>query len=193
MNRPIFLLLVALSLAAVSLAQPAQAQQAKWYKGLPYFFNGNSQTSQPGTVITATINNNTTGHLNITATPTSGSYGTGGTYSGSVGVYYVWGGGSITSAMLLTTTQSLEDTGAGDSTSSGNSSAGGVHGQFYDSTGWDSKASPTYTDYFFSGDTPQSVNQVVLLTGTVSAPYDGSGSSTIVTAGVTFGDPVVTQ
>ncbi len=85
MNRFVSLLLAALSLAAVSLAQPAQAQ---WAMGKPYFGSNNSQSSNVGTSITAVINGGTTGHLNITATPTSDSEGTSGSYSGNVNVAY---------------------------------------------------------------------------------------------------------
>lgn len=197
MNRYVSLLLVALSLAAVSLAQPAQAQQAKWYKGLAYFDN-NSQSSQPATAVTATINNGNTGHVNITSTPTSdynyGEYGTGGTYTGSVGVYYVWGGGSLTSDMVLSTTQSSEATGAGNGTSGGSSMAGAAYGHFSSSSaGWDNKATNTLLYPFSAGSTPPSEMQSVSIGGDTSAYYNGSTQSTVVTADVTFGDPVVTQ
>ncbi len=92
MNRFVSLLLAALCLAAVSLAQPAQAQQGQWYRGLPYFLSSNSQSSTPGTTVTATINNSSTRHVNVTATPSSTVGSTSGSYGGSVGVYYVWWG-----------------------------------------------------------------------------------------------------
>lgn len=105
MNRFVSLLLVAFCLAAVSLVQPAHAQQAKWYKGLAYFDHNNSQSSQPGTAITAAINNG----------------------------------------------------------------------------------------YFDAGVTPSTKTQSASIGGNTSAYSNGTTQSTIVTADVTFGDPVVTQ
>lgn len=200
MNRFVSLLLVALCLAAVSLTQPAQAQQAQWHRGLPYFLNSNTQSSSYGTDVTTSVNSSGTGHLNITATPTNSypGYSTNGSYSGSVGVYYVWGGGNIMSGMTLTTTQSLEASGTSDGSSNGYSTAGQgtneAHGDFPHSANWVSNATNTRIDYFASGSTPASVNEIVPLSGSVSASYNGPNTiSTIVTADVTFGDPVVTQ
>lgn len=195
MNRFVSLLLVAFSLAAVSLARPAQAQ---WVKGLPYFLNGNTQSKQPGTDITAVINGATTGHINITSTPINSSpgYTTGGTYNGSVGVYYVWSGSNPTQSGTLTTTQSYEATGAGNRNSGGNSNAGSASGGFYPgSPNWDNTASSATTKvYFVTGETPPSQQQSGSLGGTVSAYYNSSNpGSTVVTADVTFGPPVTTH
>ena len=205
MNRSVSLLLVALSLAAASLAQPAQAQQAIWTRGLPYFLSSNTQNSYTGTTVTATINNSATGHVNITANPTNSNpgYTTSGSYSGSVGVYYTWGGGSIASAMTLSTTQSLEATGAVHGNENASSSAGvGGPGQpvasgqsSYSTAGWDTTASAFYIYYYAAGTTPPSVNQVTPLSGSINpANYDSSNpGQSIVTADVTFSQPTMTQ
>ena len=108
MNRFVSLLLAALCLAAVTLAQPAQAQ---WVASQAYFGSSNSQSSTPGTIVTATINNNSTGHLNITATPTSSTGSTSGSYGGNVSIYYTWTG-SNPNGTSITMTQTLESTGA---------------------------------------------------------------------------------
>ncbi len=198
MNRFVSLLLVALCLAAVTLAQPAQAQQGKWYRGLPYFLSSNSGSSTPGTTVTATINNQTTGHLNITATPTSGNGGTSGSYGGSVSVYYVWYGGNPTQPMTLQTTLSLESTGAagGYYGVSGNSNADGqqAYGDFsMYPTGWDQTASTSGIKYSYaSGVSPASQYLAVGLGASVSANYYNNPGSSILTADVTFSDPVVT-
>jgi len=187
---------VSLLLAAVSLAQPAQAQ---WVKGQAYFGTNNSQNSAAGTTITATLNTNkaSNGHVNITATPGQYPYySTSGNYGGSVGVNYVWTGGTLTQAMVLSTTQSLEATGASNGGANGNSNAGGqqAYGDFSHSPGWDSTASPSFTHYFSAGATPPTQTQTVSLGATVSASYNSSmPGSSIVTADVTFGDPVVTH
>ena len=194
MNRFVSLLLVALCLAAVSLAQPAQAQNApgQWLRGLPYYFNSNTQSG--GNVATSPV-----GHINITSTPVPGypGYNAGGSYSGSVGINYVWAGGSLTSAMRLTTPLSCEVTGAGYSYSSGSSLAGGLYGSFsYGTTGWDTKASSApFIRYYNSGTTPPPVNLSASLGGNVYGYYDqiNPGASTTVTADVTFGNLVVTQ
>ena len=191
MNRLVSLLLVASSLAAVSLAQPAQAQQGHWIKGLPYYFNDNTQSG--GNVTTSPV-----GHINITSTPVPGfpGYNAGGYYTGNVGIYYVWWGGNPTSAMRLTTPLSCEATGAGNSNSNGYSKAGGSFGTFaYGATGWDSQGSSAPYFDFPTGAPPDSVNQSESLGGNVYGYYDpvNPEASTTVTADVTFGDPVVTQ
>ena len=192
MNRLVSLLLVAFSLAAVSLAQPAQAQQAQWYKGLPYYYNTNTQSG--GNVTTSPV-----GHINITSTPSPyyAGYNMGGSYNGSVGIYYVWGGGSLTSAMTMSTSQSYEITGAGSSFSSGGSFAEGSREYFSSSiTGWDTRTSTVpLTNYYDAGVTPPSVNRSASLGGNIDGNYDPThpGAQTIVTADVTFSDPVVTQ
>jgi len=193
MNRFVSLLLVALSLAAVGLAQPAQAQ---WVKGLPFYDHSNSHSAQPATIITSET---PVGYINITAAPTSdynyGEYGTGGTYTGSVCVNYVWIGGSLTKAMVLSTSQSSEATGAGNGTSGGSSLAGGAYGYFSSSSsGWDNRASSAPATYYFDvGVTPPTKTQSASIGGNVSAYYNGTTQSTSVTAQVTFADPVVSQ
>jgi len=201
MNRFVSLLLVALSLAAVGLAQPAQAQ---WVRGLPYFLNSNSQSSTPGTTVTASINNNSTGHINITAAPSSTVGSTSGSYGGSVGVYYVWSGSTPTSAMTLTTTLGVESTGAaggaGGYGTSGSSSADGqqAYGDFsHYPTGWDQPQPAPGTaagiqSHFAAGVTPASQNLTVSLGGSVSAYYYNNSGPSIVTADVTFSPPVTT-
>lgn len=188
MNRFVSLLLAALCLAAVSLAQPAQAQ---WTMGKPYFGSGNTQSSQPGTSVTATINTSTTGHLNITSTPINASpgYSTGGTYNGNVSVGYTWTGNNP-NGTAIATTQSLEATGASNGNSSGNSNAGSASGSFSSGSGWDQKTTPANQNYYFGpGVTPTIPIQTVSLSGTVSAYYNSAfpGASTTVTADVTFG------
>ena len=190
MNRLVSLLLVALPLAAVTLARPAQAQQGQWYRGLPYYFNSSTQTG-------ANVTTSPVGHISITSTPVPGfpGYNAGGSYSGSVGIYYVWWGGNPTSAMRLTTPLSCEVTGAGNSNSSGYSKAGGLFGSFsYGMPGWDTRSSSAPYFDFPAGAPPDSVNLSEPLGGNIYGYYDqtNSGASTIVTADVTFGDPVVT-
>jgi len=124
MNRFVSLLPAALALVAIGLAQPAQAQ---WSRGLPYFLSSNSQSSTPGTTVTAVINNSSTGHVNVTATPTSSTGSTSGSYGGSVGVYYSWLGNNPTQSVTMTSTVSLEASGTPGSYYgvSGSSNAGG--------------------------------------------------------------------
>jgi hypothetical protein len=184
MNRYSFLSLMGLSLAATILARPAQAQ---WVKGLAYYGNNNSQSAQPGTTITT----DPIGTVKINSVASSMNYGTGGTYSGSVGINYVWTGGVLTQPMVMQTTQSLEATGSGNG-GGGNSNAGGrqAYGQLQPPQGYDNKSMPTFTYYFSAGISPSTETQTVTMGGSTSAPYP---YSVAVSAIVTFGSPVVTQ
>jgi len=196
MNRFVSLLPAALALVAIGLAQPAQAQ---WSRGLPYFLSSNSQSSTPGTTVTAVINNSSTGHVNVTATPTSSTGSTSGSYGGSVGVYYSWLGNNPTQSVTMTSTVSLEASGTPGSYYgvSGSSNAGGerAKGDFSSHPGgWTSTASmPGASCTFQAGTTPSPQNVVVGLGASVSAAYYNNPGSSIVTADVAFSSPVVTH
>ncbi len=202
-TRFVSVLLAALTLAAVSLAQPAHAQSpGKWYRGLPYFLNSNTQSKSLGTVVTAKITGSAigqsdTGHVDISSIPASSpTYSTDGSYKGSVAVYYVWSGANPTSDMVLSATQDLKATRAGSWNSGGNSKAGTAFGQFTypNPTGWNNTGTYTYQGYFFAGSPPQSVYQTASVECNTKAYYTSANpGSTLVTAEVTFGSPVVTH
>lgn len=191
MTRFVSLLLVGLSLVAVTLAQPAQAQQGQWYRGLPYFLSSNTQRSETCTTVTATINGGDTGHVAITSlpTPTDPGYTTSGSYTGSVGVYYVWSGGNPTKAMVLSTTQTQEATG-NIARGSGSSNAGTQSGSTANSPAWDQRGPAYFINQFAADVSPASVNQVTTLGGNTWANYPNTAT---ITADVTFGPPVMTQ
>ena len=87
MNRFVSLLLVALCLAAVSLAQPAHAQ---WTKGTAYYDPSSTLSKDANTTFT----NTPVGSITLTSTPTGGYYGTNaaGSYNGILDQPYVWTG-----------------------------------------------------------------------------------------------------
>ena len=91
MNRLVSLLLVALSLAAVGLARPAQAQ---WTMGKPYYDSQNGTPTQYGNTVIETMN--PIGTVTISSNPPSYPYTAGGGFSGNVKVDYTWTGSPTT-------------------------------------------------------------------------------------------------
>ena len=122
MNRFVSLLLVALCLAAVTLAQPAQAQ---WVQGSLYYDKSNFATLDD--------NNNTTlttkpiGCVTLTSTPKGGYYGTNawGNLGGIIHQDYLWSGDPKSPGTSLTSTDNGTlygmCTGSGSATSNINS------------------------------------------------------------------------
>ena len=86
MNRYAFLLPVALSLAAISLAQPAHAQ---WVKGRTYYDTKNTTQSLDAY---STITTDPVGTVKITANPPGYPYSSSGKFGGIVLQDYTWTG-----------------------------------------------------------------------------------------------------
>lgn len=167
MNRLVSLLLVALSLAAVGLAQPAHAQ---WTADKPYFVKSNDSNPDKNTVITAKD-----GVLTITATPdnTAVGHNTAGSYSGTVAVDFKWTGAPDAARTYLPFTETDQVAGLFIVNNPGSGFAASNAGRIQTlSTGHDGnpyKSGPTA----FSGSTAGFLPSTTVISVTAQSPIGG--------------------
>jgi hypothetical protein len=191
MNRFVSLLLAALCLAAVSLAQPAQAY---WTKGRTYYPSTNSAPTQYGNT---TISQDPTGTVTITSSPPGYGFTAGGSYGGNVNQEYTWTGSSNTPTIGFSGTNGFavsgSCTGPGSANSSVNVGGSQMGGGAYATT------VNTPNNSYFSGNSagfvyilpadnpPTKVTVSVPLTANTSEYYIGTATAS---AAVTFGAPL---
>ena len=189
MNRFVSLLLVALSLAAISLAQPAQAQSPQWIQGSLYYDKNN--TAILDDYYDTTITSKPVGFLTLTSNPLAhGRYDDafGNANGGLIHQDYLWidqpnlPGTSFTSTDNSIIYGSVSD---GDGTASsyvdGLSGATGNHGSY----------SKTYSagpqPHPFPGNTSTTVTWTRSLGAATADAYAGSATAHVT---VTFGPPL---
>ena len=189
MNRFVSLLLVALSLAAISLAQPAQAQSPQWIQGRLYLDSNNTATLDDYGCTTLTYQ--PLGSLILTSNPLAhGRYDDafGNANGGLIHQDYLWidqpnlPGTSFTSTDNSIIYGSVSD---GDGTASsyvdGLSGATGNHGSY----------SKTYSagpqPHPFPGNTSTTVTWTRSLGAATADAYAGYATAA---ANVTFGPPL---
>lgn len=165
---------MAFSLAAVSLARPAQAH---WVSGNPYYDSQNNSSTDANTALTTTP----VGNISLTSTPTGGYYGSNaaGSYSGTVDVNYTWTGALSARPSGFGFTSSFAVSGSNNSSGSATSNAGGYHGTTVNAPGsiYSSSGSSNSVFIFQPGDTRTKVTLKQSLGASTTAAYTGSAKA----------------
>lgn len=188
MNRFVSLLLAALSLAAVSLAQPAQAQ---WKKGQPYYDSHNTVPTQD---LTTTITTTPIGTVTITSSPPGYPFSSGGSFSGNVDVDYTWAGPGNTPIVGFACTNGFAVSGScsgpGTASSSvGGSQAGGTSGTTVNAPNNSYFSGGSYGFvHILSDNPPATVTVSVPLSVSTTEYYIGTATAS---AAFTFGAPII--
>lgn len=186
MNRFVSLLLVGLSLAAISLAQPAQAQ---WSKGQPYYDSHNTQTASPNTIIVTTP----VGAIDILSTTSSTptGYFASGSYSGNVNVDCTWAGApaaqrtDFSAPMSFSATGHVSGNGSGYASSSTGNSQVAASGHVSSPGSYNNTNSTSFVFIPQPGDTTTTVvTYVCSLGGSTSATNPSTAEAA---ATITFG------
>lgn len=191
MNRFVSLLLTALCLVAVSLAQPAQAY---WTKGKPYYDAHNAAPTQSGNT---TITTDPIGTVTIVSSPPGYPFSADGSYGGNVDVDYTWTGQSATPTIGFSSTNGFvvsgSCTGPGSANSSANAGGSQMGGGAYATT-----VNTPNNSYFLGNSAgfvyilpadnpPTTITVSVPLTANTREYYMGTATAS---AAVTFGAPL---
>lgn len=191
MNRFVSLLLAALSLAAVSLAQPAHAQ---WTKGVTYYPSDNPTPTQDpfGTTITMTP----TGTVTIKSSPPGYPFTASGSFSGRVNQKYTWTGPGNTPIVGFSCTNGFAVSGSCSgpglaSSSVGGSQAGGTSGTTVNAPNNSYFSGGSYGFvYILPDNPPATVTVSVPLSVSTTEYYIGTATAS---AAFTFGAPIAPQ